>query len=253
MHESPKFSCLSNAIYRAIIRLGHNSCHSRILHLQCEPPTFSLFHANVITCCHHFIWSCHCHLVLHALVSAVYSTSTSQILACLTCKISSLVVVEWADGSFLPIGDSLTKLFGPVSCLHNHCLNLAFACEISLEVHNKTCVLLNIFHITWSEPFCFASVSFLHLKPASETTVALTWSLALRGLLLKKLVLGRPLHSSTSLKVLNLKEREENLGCVELSKVTAIIDNAISACSSSSLPALAHLLTSPFCFMLACW
>lgn len=89
-----------------------HSYHSRRLHLQGELPTFPLFHANVITCCHHFIWSCPCHLLLHALVSAVYSTSTFQILACLTCKISSLVVVEWADRTLFLVSGLLMKLLG---------------------------------------------------------------------------------------------------------------------------------------------
>lgn len=118
---------------------GSHSCCSRRLHLQGEPPTFSLFRASFITCCHHFICSFRCHLLLHAFVSAVYSASTSQILVCLTCESSSLVVVEWADGSFLPVSGLIMKLFGPVSCLHN--LDLGFACEISLKVLSKTCLL----------------------------------------------------------------------------------------------------------------
>lgn len=91
---------------------GSHSCCSRRLHLQGEPPTFSLFRASFITCCHHFIWSFRCHLLLHAFVSAVYSASTSQILACFTCENSSLVVVEWADGSFLPVSGLIMKLLG---------------------------------------------------------------------------------------------------------------------------------------------
>lgn len=142
---------------------GSHSYCSRRLHFQVEPPTFSLFHVIVITCCHHFLLSCCCHLLLHALVSAVYSTSASQVL---------VVVVDRADGYFA------NEAFGAVSCLHSHCLNLGLLVKY-LKVHSKTC-LLRVFSILLVLNHFALHVSFLHLKLASETIVALTSSLAVR-------------------------------------------------------------------------
>lgn len=154
--------------------LGSHSYHSRKLHLQCEPPIFLLFHANVITCCHHFIWSCHCHLLLHALVSAVYSTPTSQILACITCKICFLVVAEWADGSFFPASDLLMKLLSQSVVCTIISLILVLLVKYLWNFAAKPAYFGYFPHyLVWTILLCIC------FFPAFKTIEALTWSPAL--------------------------------------------------------------------------
>lgn len=116
-----------------------HSCCSRRLHLQGEPPTFSLFQL------HYLLPSFHLILPLPSFAPCIC-------FSCLFCFHFSHLSLPHMWKQFLG-GSGLSWLFispcqwfdneayGPVSCLHNHCLDLGFACEISLKVHSKTCLL----------------------------------------------------------------------------------------------------------------
>jgi len=89
-----------------------------------------------------------------------------------------MVAERAAGASLLPVSGVARELMILllISCSYCHCLDLGFASEIPLKVHSKTCLTLDILHVTLS---CFAfscslSVSFLHLNPASGIIVDLT-------------------------------------------------------------------------------